>query len=827
MNQLLATGCQLPCRGRALAVPAILFIASLQGVARECTAQGPTVPPQAKYLTHDWTEPVGSGGESRDFREFWADVKTAGDGYAYAVGTIEVERTLTPAFFSSVAASDSAPPGFFLTGGPTRQVVILQKTCAVEVPGVGPAQTIVAQKFFHGATSGLSNNTRATNARGISVWPAANPADTRVVICGETFDQSSPQSQDASGFVPASGNNATGFLAVYDGTLNLLWTHHFFGTSPLGASAVTDVSVRVVEDGTRDVITYCGISTFGSPAGGNAWLTPVRPFAAPATTCGSGSRAWANGSTDNGVGQWDGFVGRLSRDHAYTTATVTDFHSVVGGSQQDALFGISELEDDHFAVVGSSAGTATSAGLACPGVCVLSTDPQYCVGSVMVFDASGVPGGSGLILRSATMVGQPGALRTILRDVLAQPRSFIANGTNPIDDTVLVVGSTEDGGLAGNPGIVQTSFAGPTDGVIGVFGYSSGPTGLFPYTFEYQGYHGKSGYTGINAWNEFLDHAVVTGFCEQAGLPGVNDIEVSSYYFYPASTSYPNNPSGGFGLFQLTQCLLAGSDDDRPTAMGLQEVTQGGATPPLLTFTLGNHAGGGVAQDSKGRVQAVGTTRSLDFPTLGTASIPARPRSTVLPTPGLSTIEDGVRAVLDLLPANVGRTDGTGAAPSLAGLSFPLPGTNGGTTPPCDLRPFGIQIGEPAPAQRRLLIDYDGPPPSGGVSAGIVVTRTPSAAGLTLAALQIGFPGIPGSFLPLLINSSEVWVPLPAAVYTYISIPNSPLHELLVLPSGPAQFTVQVAFLLSTPVTGGNPEWGVPCGGAEFVVVSPALLLDY
>ena len=70
-------------------------------------------------------------------------------------------------------------------------------------------------------------------------------------------------------------------------------------------------------------------------------------------------------------------------------------------------------------------------------------------------------------------------------------------------------------------------------------------------------------------------------------------------------------------------------------------------------------------------------------------------------------------------------------------------------------------------------------------------------------------------------------MPLPAAVFTYTSIPNTTFHEVLFLPSGPAQFTLQIAFLLSTPVTGGNPEWGVLCGGTEYVVASPALFLDY
>lgn len=105
MNHPLGTSCQSPARGRALAVPAILFIASLHGVAREGTAQQLT--PQTRYSTHDWTAPVGFSGESIDYREFWADIKTPGDGYAYAVGTIEVQDTRPGSTF---AQQPSDPP---------------------------------------------------------------------------------------------------------------------------------------------------------------------------------------------------------------------------------------------------------------------------------------------------------------------------------------------------------------------------------------------------------------------------------------------------------------------------------------------------------------------------------------------------------------------------------------------------------------------------------------------------------------------------------------------------------------------------------------------
>jgi len=821
MNQLLATGCQLPCRGRALAVPAILFIASLQGVARECTAQQLTA--QTRYSTHDWTAPVGFSGESIDYREFWADVKTPGDGYAYAVGTIEVQDTRLGSQFSQQPASPSGASAFLLGANVVRQVVMLQRTGVV-------SQLNQPQRYFYG-NSPVAQNLRSTSARGISVWPQANPADTRVVICGETYDQTLPQSQDSLvGFTSAVGNNATGFLAVYDGNLNLLWTHHFFGTRATGQSAVTDISVRVVgEPGDqRDVITYCGISTFGSPAGGNAWMTPVRPFTAPSSTalCGASVRAWANGSTDNGSAQWDGFVGRLSRGHAPGGTTAVDFHSVVGGTQQDGLFGISELEGNKFAVCGSSSSAGTvSAGLVSPGVCVQATD-TYCVGTVMVFDASPVAGGGALKLELAEVIGQPGAMHTIARDIHAQPGANVPYGGSIFPDLIIVAGSTDDPGLPNRGLLRQTAFSGPTDGFLWAGGILQAPAGpsLAVQAVEYQGLPGASGYTGVNAWNEFANHAVATGFREQAGSPGVSDFDIASYYL--ETSAYPLPPAT-VGMRLLTRGGLGGSAEDRPTAMGPQEVTIGGFGPSFQTFGLGNHAGGGVAQGSSGRVQVVGTTVSVDFPVVGTG----RPRSTVLIPAGLASREDAVRAVLDLLPFGVRRTDGTGNSLNLAGLVFPPTGTDGGTTPPCGRQPFGRQVGVAPPllAQTRLLIDFDGPPPAAGTNAGIVVVRTPPTAGWTLAAIQIGFPGVGGlSPIPILVNSSEVWTPFYASLLSFPAAPNATFYALIPgFPPPPAQFTIQAFFLLSSSVEGGNPAQGILCGGTETVVATPALYIDY
>lgn len=52
---------------------------------------------------------------------------------------------------------------------------------------------------------------------------------------------------------------------------------------------------------------------------------------------------------------------------------------------------------------------------------------------------------------------------------------------------------------------------------------------------------------------------------------------------------------------------------------------------------------------------------------------------------------------------------------------------------------------------------------------------------------------------------------------------------LVPVPSLPSfgQFTIQVAFLLGAPVTGGIPAQGIPCGGTETYAVTPALYIDY
>jgi hypothetical protein len=803
--------------------------------------------PQTRFGTHDWTAPLSQ----IDFEEFWADVKSPGDGRTYLVGTIDVQQTATLPLFSTAPVSPVPLPAFTLVGAQTKQITILQIRDA--------AQVIVQQRYFYGTDAGgLTQNQVPTNARGISVWPAANLVDSRIVICGETFDQRIPSSQAPNGFPSSNGTNASGFIAVYNGNAVLLWTHHLFGANDR-ESAVTDVSVRVEFDAqgqpVRDVITYCGISSHGNPVGGNQSLTPIQPFAAPtgALPCSNP----AGGATNNGVNQWDGFVGRIARDHAALTPTVTEFHSVVGGNQQDGLFGIAELPDDRFVVVGATAGLR--AGIPAPmgpstfplttGLC-LSQAPQppgFCLGTVLLFDASATPAGA-LVLQDSRQVGAPGVPSTIARDVLAHANTNLFN--NPVAaNTIFVVGSTNDANLfAGVVPFPPTQpFAAGTDGFVLVAVDDHTVPAAPVLNFQFATFHGgpgDDGLTGVNGWNEYVDQVVVAGFREDGS--GLRDIDLASLYVF----ALPNPPVGGqpaFSVRYLTTGQVGGTGDDFPTAMGIANATN---SPLLayLTFGLGDPAGGGVAQNESGRVNVVGSTDSLNYPFPG-----GLPRSTTLVPAGQQAFNDGAHTTLDLLPGSAtqlaGRTDGTGQPVPLPGVQFPIAGTDGGTTPPCSRLPFGTQLGRPAPPLFRMLIDYEGnplngnlpsppappntpgSPPGPGANGAIVIVRPPVSSGFVFAALQLGFPGAPGTSLPFFVmpDGIEVYTNTNPSVIGFVPIPNASFRFILnAMPPAPFTFTAQVVCtLVNTAIPAGNPAAGQPCGGVTQLAASPALWITY
>jgi hypothetical protein len=692
------------------------------------------------------------------------------------VGTIEVQDTSASASFSGAAASLSTGLGSFTLSGVTkRQVVMLQvSTTTTQFNGI--------QKYFYGFPRVSTGPMRATNGRGISVWPSLSATDTRIAICGETYDEVIPSSQDPNGWLGASAAHCSGFIAVYDGTGLLLWTHHFFGNNTSEADcAITDVSIRQELDGVgvlRDVVTFCGISSHGNPAANNS-LTPVRPFIPPS---GAGAcTAPAGGFTNNGIGQWDGIVGRISRDHANTLPTTVDFLSVVGGTDQDGLFGIDEIDTNRFVVVGStalSASTVPGNGLNTfpwtDSTC-LSGVAAFCVGTEIVFDAAPTRTGGSLRLESAVHIGAIGAdASTIARDVLVQRGAQVLG----LPNSVFVVGSTSDSSLLtsiiSNP--TPGAFGGGTDGFVLAF-LDAPLAGLPPFFGAFVGGPNNDGLTGIHGWNEFVDHFVATGFTEDA--TGNRDIEVASFYLNNAALVVPVPAVPTPMITRLTSGQIGGSSSDTPTAMGIINATTLGV--PWDRLGLDDPAGGGIDVDETGRVNVVGATTSSNYPVLATVPSFILPRARQ-PAPDP---QDAVRTVLDMLPttspSGCGRTDGTGTLTATANTFPAVGGTGftGGTSPFCALRPFGIQNGfvSSASTVSRMLIDFEGSP-SGGTGTAIVVSRPTASSTFDLLGLQFTVPGsvMAPSMLP---DGLEIWVT------------NSPVTFVVgagTIPPGPLQF---------------------------------------
>ncbi|MBL8729701.1 MAG: hypothetical protein JNM25_14830, partial [Planctomycetes bacterium] len=132
------------------------------------------------YSTHDWQLMVPG---SNVWSAAWSDVKTPGDGRTYSLGTTWVDNTDENNFtvtFSGVGGtgSSSRTQGPGLANGAGAIAAILQVTDA--------QQNIVWQRFFHGdGGNAFPNVITSTHARGISVFPAATPVETRIAICGE------------------------------------------------------------------------------------------------------------------------------------------------------------------------------------------------------------------------------------------------------------------------------------------------------------------------------------------------------------------------------------------------------------------------------------------------------------------------------------------------------------------------------------------------------------------------------------------------------------------------------------------------------------------
>ena len=839
-----------------------------------------SVPPdQVHYSTHDYSStptvnlPTGPEAIPVDVPEAWADVKTPGDGRTYSVGTINVFTTNRVADLVAFSHVDLAPAPFpaqqfqlATLGGVSgsKEVVVLQCCGADLVPsGSNPEQKIQWQVFWYG-DSHLPNPgphaRKPTNARAISVWPvygqdgAPNRLETRIAICGETYESTTGNNQfdGVSGWNKIDGNTSVllpyprglpnGYIAVFNGEGMFLWSHQFFfqdpgSHAPEGASAITDVSIRVEPDpegGFRDVVTYCGISAFGDHVSEDTALTPRLPFDAPMSIVPT--YVPAGGDTDNGQGQWDGIVGRIHNLHTASpvgSATVKDFHSIVGGVVQDGLWGIAELTRDRFVVVGSTTKDfvgAIASGATFPFY-VSPTDwngtSEYSVGVVMAFDASPTRSGNNLTLEFSASLGHVGeGLHTHASDVMAHYAA-----TQP---TYSVVGTTDDPGLfASNFGwsltpVVPMPAGGITNGFL-VTANDIIPVNpvLNALSGSFQGNDGIGGWTGVAGWNEYVDHITVVGYAP-SGSPNLQDLTFSSFF---VDTPSP----GGTGLLELLRSgSIATAPVERTAVMG--EINANTPRPlPIgsngLVYLTGldylpgipfSPAGGGVAVDERGRMSVIGAASSAGFPVKGGAHARSYRGG-----------QDAVRALVDMLPLGVGRADGSGIqVHSGQSIPSPLPGTTGRTTPTCALTPFGSQIGVAGlpgvVSLRRMFIDWEGPAPSATPNPQslpspppihwLLVDRPPADLQAIGTIVQFGIPTAPSS---LGIGGLEDWVPSGVGISSQLfasSAPESVRIPLVLPPATGVTFSAQVvSWMLSTTFT---------CTG-QGLSATPAIVFSY
>jgi hypothetical protein len=795
-----------------------------------------------------------------DLGEAWADVKSPGNGRHYAVGTANVITTQAQygPTFSGVTMQGVDLPWGAVAGEYTsqsgRQVVVVQCT--------DDAGAIAWQRYFYGASPLQAQsppNYPATqhgwvsNARSISVWPDANPDDTRVVICGETSDSGIPQNgvQSEVGTALLGNVYGAGFIAVYNGNGTLLWTRYLSGAIATEDCAVTDVSVRVEYNSVSgapqtDVVTYCGMTSV--PLSGNPSLdgplSPVNAFPAPPSWPG---HTPASGFMSNGgstSGGWDGFVGRVTATHQPPTATalpqqVLAFHAVVGGASQDGLFGIAEITENRFVVVGTCSNLPVHGQPSGASFPFTHTNPPnpgsqswsistsyYDVGIVATFDFST----GTLALEACNAIGKlpdpnPPAESTNAYDVYVQRDAVLPGAATAAKAAIHVVGVTTDPALAfnypfqGQPiinSVLPTPATNvPSDGFLltirdeaGVGGYIDGRT------FSYHGGPYNDALYGVSGWNEYFDHIVVSGIVRNASNNA--DIDVGSYFFdsalTPGDVAIPvclrrSTPGGGFWT----------NADEQPNALGM-----GGGGAGAWTVVAGTGAGGGqlwygsdphgggVSVDQRGRANVVGATWSTDYPVIGTTS---RGRISLNPFR-----PDAVRTAWDMVPPQVGRTDTTGNISVLPTGFAPPPPANGGMTPFCALSPFGRQIGRPVPILSRAHIDWArGGSVGPNSQAEVLVDRLPNPASAPVVGIAIQYD-LP-SAVPIVILGVELWTSGPTA--QIIPFGSPPIGTLRlpfgVLPPAPFQCTVQLWCLTAASFT---------CNGNS-AIATPGLFFSY
>lgn len=752
------------------------------------------------HSTHDWPNYIANNAGTNDRA---MDCKTPGDGRTYIVGTTFTNNTdpsIAPVLFSGATVIGPGNNFPFVRGH--RQVAYLQIK--------GADQSLQLQRFFYGSTTQQTTGGFSTLARAISVFPAATPADTRIAICGETYDHTLPAGVTAPNphTIPTTGfSPCSGFLAVYDGSAALLWSYQFYGGDVNATTMLTDLSIRV--EGDVDLVTYCGNTTNGAFLGGPAsTMQPRLPFAAPTAISGCTDVPTA-GDTHNAptpqtsTGQWDGFVGRLSMPHNgpfVLSATTRVFHSLVGGNFQDSLFGLFEIDANRFVVVGSTRNQPSQWGLtnvvplwrptpfnSTQPFCFNGSFQQFnCFGTVFWFDATATRSGADLVLTDSTLIGSPDTA-TVARDVVgSNERTWIVGST--IDPAFCSLDAVPiDGTL--NDGTVSTAM----DGFV--LTHKSGNP-----TFEHATYLGgkdDDAMVGIAQWNEYPDHVAILGWTEDQGQA---DFVVHSVFANGYTHGQPYPPSA---LRLLRTVVHGGSDDEFPAH------TTSLTTAGVIPSNVGTLEGGGVAVDAKGRVTIVGCTYSYDFPFDPLSPVERGPQPGRVPTPPDT---DAVTALLDLLPARVCRTDGTGAC-NPAWAAAPSYQGDGGTTPSCATSQFGAVIGT-TPQLRRMLIDFEGVPQAGS-NVYVLLDRPTTGSLLQGSVMQVAF----ASTSPVVIDGIEKWMNDPSAVsqlyftnYTSLRIP------LGQLPTGANTFAIQFVCFLPAAL----------CSTPNFLFgASPALMFSY
>ncbi|MEZ6038575.1 MAG: hypothetical protein R3F29_13925 [Planctomycetota bacterium] len=719
-------------------------------------------------------------------------MKTPGDGYRYAVGSALVANT-NPFFLPTPKFSDhvcKVPLGIVpVTAG--RQIAILQIT---NEDGITQHQA-----YFYGQTPNQTSGGLSTFARAVAVQPGANAQDTRVVICGETFDEKLDLSATADCYFNLYPH---GFVAVFDGEATLLWTYQFYGQDPTALTAITDVAIHYDSAANEDVVTFCGITTDGNYAASPAnpsTMAPKKWFDAPSSgPSGSGCNdPYSGGDVANSLltqTRWDGMVGRLTCSHTPSTSPQVDktFLSLVGGSQSELLFGIAELDYDHFAVVGTiDATNPWPGGYVCPltrpwfkepapatpptPTCLQSTTSRF--GLLMVFDAAGVSPPTGkLQLECATLIGNDGS-HTSAADVVNHR------------DRLFVVGTTDDPLLASDVGNgSDQAFAIGSSHQGFVVSTTDATAGFDMATFYAP--TGDTALTSVAAWRDYADHVAVGGWVKKGPQTGDRDVAVASL-FVDSTVTPPQLTVVRDHVITTLDQELPGPNPSGPATASFGQ---------SYDAPWGPVDGGGLAVNPRGQVSIVGSTSGTNYDFPYTIGKPGRQRQ-----PDLTTETDAFLTVLDMLPEGVCRTDGTG----WPGLWTIAAGYDGGTTPVCAL--------SPPDSMPRTFIDYLGDPPAQGVVSAILLDRPPGISPVQGGVLQFGFPNsspVPGNPLGAGV---ELWTSDPGAVLVAFAGNNSSLkHVLPPFPVGPNSFTMQFLFLLGTPVCS-NIDWAA----------SPAILISY